>query len=134
MAKKKVTFTKEQKDRLIKLITELRKANQKMIETLEERIEQDEGSNEDDNDLLLQEEAIRDTFTLFMNNIKKLPTKKEHMEVCVYVSGGCVQGAIGTHPIAVNVFDADNMEETHTYDEVEAEWEALKKTYPINIL
>lgn len=135
MANKKVTFTKEQKDHLINLFTDLRKMNQTMLSELTERVENADGFNAEDNDLLLQEEAIDCTFTLVMDNIKKLSVKKpEHMEICVYVHGGNVQGAIGTHKIAVDVFDVDNLSEDNTPDEIQARWETLKKSHPINVL
>lgn len=135
MTNKKVTFTKEQKDHLINLFTDLRKMNQTMLSELTERVENADGFNAEDNDLLLQEEAIDSTFTLVMDNIKKLSVKKpEHMEICVYVHGGNVQGAIGTHKIAVDVFDVDNLSEDNTPDEIQARWETLKKSHPINVL
>jgi len=135
MANKKVTFTKEQKDHLINLFTDLRKMNQTMLSELTERVENADGFNAEDNDQLHQEEAIDSTFTLVMDNIKKLSVKKpEHMEICVYVHGGNVQGAIGTHRIAVDVFDVDNLSEDNTPDEIQARWETLKKSYPINVL
>lgn len=135
MANKNVTFTKEQKDHLINLFTDLRKMNQTMLSELTERVENADGFSAEDNDLLLQEEAIDSTFTLVMDNIKKLSVKKpEHMEICVYVHGGNVQGAIGTHKIAVDVFDVDNLSEDNTPDEIQARWETLKKSHPINVL
>lgn len=135
MTNKKVTFTKEQKDHLINLFTDLRKMNQTMLSELTERVENADGFNAKDNEQLHQEEAIDDTFTLVMDNIKKLSVKKpEHMEICVYVSGGNVQGAIGTHKIAVDVFDVDNLAENNTPDEIQARWETLKKSHPINVL
>lgn len=135
MANKKVTFTKEQKEYLTALFTKRSNLNQSVIASLEERIERDGGSNAEDNDLLLQEEAIASTYTLVMENIKILPVAKdEHMEICVYVSGGNVQGAIGTHKIAVDVFDVDNLSEDNTPDEIQARWETLKKSHPINVL
>ncbi len=137
MAKKKaeVTFTKEQKEHLIQLFTELRKMNQTVLAELEEKVDNAEGYNAEDNDLLHQESAIDSTFTLVMDNLKKLSVKKpEHMEICVYVHGGNVQGAIGTHKIAVDVFDVDNLFENNTPDEIQARWETLKKSHPINVL
>ena len=135
MANKKVTFTKEQKDHLINLFTDLRKMNQTMLSELTERVENADGFNAEDNDQLHQEEAIDSTFTLVMDNIKNLSVKKpEHMEICVYVHGGNVQGAIGTHKIAVDVFDVDNLSEDNTPDEIQARWETLKKSHPINVL
>lgn len=135
MANKKVTFTKEQKDHLINLFTDLRKMNQTMLSELTERVENADGFNAEDNEQLQQEEAIDSTFTLVMDNIKKLSVKNpEHMEVCVYVSGGNVQGAIGTHKIDVDVFDVDNLAENNTPDEIQARWETLKKSHPINVL
>lgn len=137
MAKKKaeVTFTKEQKEHLIQLFTELRKMNQTVLAELEEKVDNAEGYNAEDNDLLHQESAIDSTFTLVMDNLKKLSVKKpEHMEVCVYVQGGNVQGAIGTHKIAVDVFDVDNLSETMDADLIQEEWNKLKVTHPINVL
>lgn len=138
MANKTITFTKEQKDHLIQIFTELRKMNQARLDELDKQVEErGEGYSVEDHDLLHQEEAIKDTFTLVIDNIKKLSEKKptaEHMEVCVYVSGGNVQGAIGTHKIAVDVFDVDNLAENNTPDEIQARWETLKKSHPINVL
>ena len=129
--KSKVSFTEEQKTFILSLISDLSKGNKEAIEHLNAQYDGDIYDT-DNQRICAEESAIQDTFTLVTDAFKKISTKP--MEVCVYVRGGVVHGAIGTHPIAVHVFDVDNMSEDYSYDEIFAQWDALKKTHPIPVL
>ena len=59
------------------------------------------------------------------------PIDPKAPRVVVYVSGGNVQCArANVEGIAVEVFDVDNLEETKTGDEIEADWKQVEQEYP----
>jgi hypothetical protein len=135
MANKKVTFTKEQKDHLINLFTDLRKMNQTMLSELTERVENADGFNAEDNEQLQQEEAIDSTFTLVMD--KHQETLRE--ETRTYGSL-CVRFRVAMFKVQSEPTRSPWMSLTWTTspkthsDEIQARWETLKKSHPINVL